>query len=96
MEWSASPGSGGGGGAGAGRGGAAATGDGDGEVWLSLKKRNNGLGCMAYPVTAKSPEASSRSSQKMNGSRYKGVLLLLSIQSKSCGELLPFCGFSIR
>ena len=78
-EWSASPGGGGGGGSGAGRGVVAAGGYGDGDIWLSKKKRN-GLGCLAYAATAKSLEASSRSSQKMNGGRYKGVLLMLSLE----------------
>jgi hypothetical protein len=81
LEWSASPVGGGGGGVGAGRGGAATAGDGDGAIWLSLKQRN-GLGCTAYSATAKSPEASSRSSQKMNGGIYKGVLLLLSLKKQ--------------
>ena len=79
-EWSASPGGGGGGG-GAGRGDDAAAGDGGGNIWLSKKKRN-GLGCLAYTATAKSLEASSRSSQKMNGGKYKGVLLLLSLKKQ--------------
>ena len=46
------------------------------------KKKLKGLGCLAYAATAKSLEASSRSSQKMNGGRYKGVLLLLSLKKQ--------------
>ena len=80
-ERSASPGDGGVGGVGAGRGCVAAADDGDGDIWLSKKKRNV-LGCLAYDDTAKSPEASSRSSQKMNGGRYKGVLLLISLEKQ--------------
>ena len=78
-DWSASPGVGGGGGSGAGRGVVAAGGYCD--IWLSKKKRN-GLGCLSYATTAKFPEASSRSSRKMNGGRYKGVLLLLSLKKR--------------
>jgi hypothetical protein len=44
------------------------------------KIKRKGLVCLAYAATAKSLEASSRSSQKTNGDRYKGVLLLLSLK----------------
>ena len=71
-EWSASPSGGGGWGAGAGLGGTAAAGDGDGDIRLSKKKRI-GPGYLAYAATAKFPEASLQSSQKMNDGRYKGV-----------------------
>jgi len=80
-ESSASPCGGGVGDAGDGRGCAAAAGDGDGDIWLSKKKRN-GLGCLAYAATAKFTEASSQSSQKKKGGRYKGVLLLLSLKKQ--------------
>ena len=78
-KWSASRGGGGGGGGGDGRGDGAAAGDGDGDIWLSNKKRS-GIRCLAYVATANSLEASSRSSQKMNGGRYKEAFLLLSIK----------------
>ena len=44
------------------------------------KKKRKGLGGLAYATTAKSPEASSRSSQKINGGGYKGMLMLLSLK----------------
>ena len=49
-------------------------------VIFGFRKKRNGLGCLAYAAIAKSTEAFSRSSQKMNVGRYKGVLLLLSLK----------------
>ena len=51
-------------------------------VIFSFRKKRNGLGCLAYTTTAKSLEASSLSSQKINGGRYKGVLQLLSLRKQ--------------
>ena len=64
-----------------GGGGATAGGNGDGNIWLSKKKRN-GFGSLAYATTAKSPEASPRISQKINGGIYKGMLLMLSLKKQ--------------
>jgi len=83
-EWSPSSGGGGGGSASACRGGddiaAVAAGDDDGDIWLFFLRK--GLGCLAYVATAKPLEASSRKSPKMNGGRYKRVLLLLSLKKQ--------------
>ena len=46
------------------------------------KKKRIGPGCLAYAATAKFPEASLQSSQKMNGDRYKLVLLMLSLKKQ--------------
>ena len=51
-------------------------------VIFGFRKKSNGLRCLAYVATAKSPKASSRSSQKMKGGKYKGVLLLLSLRKQ--------------
>ena len=47
-------------------------------VIFGFRKKRNGLGFLTYAATAKLAESSSRSSQKMNGGRYKRVMLLLS------------------
>ena len=50
---------------------------------FGFRKKRKGLRRLEYAATAKSPRASSRNSQKINGGKYKWLLLLfLSVKKQ--------------